>query len=165
MIRDNGIENPKDSIYASEECHVHAIAAARVHGTAETGFLVIIDRDEPWWESPNEFDDDIPGPVHVYSLHRVGDKTIARDVFGDRLEQDAMREAAEIFCLSSPGVEYCDINQLLAFTDGYETAQMCKNGVSAPLYGVMEEDICKAMKEESVKASLVLNVDMEEFLP
>ena len=167
-IRDTGLKNPRDSIYSSEECHVHAIAAARLFGTSEHeyGFLVITDRDHVWWRDENGIKDDIPAPVHVCSLHEIDGQVIARDAFGDRLEQDAMEEAAEIFQIDHPGCERYNLGQLLALTDGHEP-QWCGTGFENPLYAVTESSICEALREPSVTAPLCsepLNTCEEEYV-
>ena len=156
-IRDTGLEYPKNSIYASEECHVHAIATVRLFGTSEPGFLVITDRDHVWWRDENGIKADIPTPVHVYSLHGVDGQVIARDAFGDRLERDAMEEAAGIFQVDRPGCEWCGLEELLALTDGHEP-EWCGSGFENPLYAVTENDIREALKEPSVTAPLTLKL-------
>ena len=143
----------QDSIYSCGECHVHAIAAARLHETPEddpNGILIISNPDEIWWEDDNDPDKDVHAVVHVYSLHQVNGQTIARDVFGDRLESEVMKEVAEVFGVACPASEHCSLEVLWGLSG------INKYGFACPFKEVTEDDILMAANEPSVTAPLDL---------
>ena len=158
-IRSTRTEDPdqpddiQDSIYSSGQCHVHAIAAARLHGTLEQEpypFLMITDYSDTWCEAEDDFDNDVQAVIHVYSLHQVDGQTVARDVFGDRLENDVPEEIEEIFSPGEPLSEYGSLQDLL------DLSGIREDGFEGPLSEVTEEDISVALMEPSVTAPLSL---------
>ena len=132
---------------------MHAIAAARLHGMPGQepySFLIITDYGDTWCEDEDDFDNDVQAVVHVYSLHQVDGQTIARDVFGDRLERDVLEEVNGIFSPIEALTEYGSLQDLL------DLSGVREDGFEGPLSEVTEEDILEALKEPSVTAPLSL---------
>ena len=146
-------DDSQESIYSSGQCHVHAIAAARLHGTPEQEpypFLIITDYSDTWCEDEDDFDNDVQAVTHVYSLHQVDGQTVARDVFGDRLEIDVLEEVNGIFGPIEALTEYGSLQDLL------DLSGIREDGFEGPLSEVTEEDISAALMEPSVTAPLSL---------
>lgn len=149
MIRKSDVTNIEESIYGCGECHIHAIAAAELHGGGR--FLIIEDYDHVHWETD---EDDILCVIHVYSLHEVDGQVIARDVLGDRLVSDAEKEACEHFCLCDPYSYECDLGELMSLTVGFEDEGLAKDGYENPLREVLDELVQDALNEPSVCAPI-----------
>ena len=156
LLRSTGFEEPDDSIYSSGECHIHAIAAARLHKSDKQAFLVIFDHEHIYWNNGDALSNDVMAVIHVYSLHQIQGRMIARDVFGDRPECDAEEECAELFELNAPYSCKFTFDELMNMTQDSEV-----NGdYEKPLKAVREELVLDAMNESSVKASFV-NMEQE----
>jgi len=153
LIRSTGIEDPHDSIYGCGLCHVHAIAAARAHGGA-SDFLVVFDHEQPHWEDPDDADNMLPAVIHVYSVHACEGGEVARDILGDRHIGDAERECADLFAIGAPEAQRCDLDALLALTQGRETPEALASGCANPLSMVSEELVLEALSEDSVTAEM-----------
>ena len=149
-IRSSGIEDPHDSIYVSGACHIHAIAAARVHGGDR--FLIVEDHDEVQWANACDEDDYVPVVIHVYSLHDIDGVQVARDVLGDRLADVAAAEAEELYGLGNMARWEASLEELLGLTQGQEPGQMECDGAENPLAEVTEDLIIHAMEEPTVIA-------------
>ena len=144
-------EEISDSIYSCGECHVHAMAAAHFHETPvddRDGILIVSDQDSIWWEDDNDPDKDVHTVVHVYSLHQVDGQTIARDVFGDRLESDVLEEVREVFGVARPMSEHCSLEVL----QGLSRTNKC--GFPGLFKEVTYGDLLKALMEPSVMVPL-----------
>lgn len=152
LLRSTGIEDPQDSIYGCGACHIHAIAAARVHGGDR--FLVIEDHDEPVWQNDSDSDDYLPAVIHVYSLHGDGDTAIARDILGDRLASEAPDEADELFRIGHMESQAVSLEELLDMTQGRESPALIEDGAENPLSEVFEDDVQIAMHLDSVTADI-----------
>lgn len=141
----NGASDAEKDLYSTGFCHVHAIAAHRLHGGA---FLVILDHGEPYWcgEDP---DDVMPAVVHVFSVHDAPGGVIARDVLGDRPVADALAEAVERFNLRPELAEASrdSLEELLDYVDQEEDCDR-------PLCGFTETDVEEAMAVATAAAAL-----------
>jgi len=160
-IRSSGIEDPHDSIYGSGACHIHAIAAARLHGGSR--FLIVEDHDEVQWSNAYDEDDYVPAVVHVYSLHDIDGQRIARDILGDRLAENAAKESEDLYGIGNMASWEASLGELMDLTQGQEPDQMIEDGADNPLARVREELILEAMAEPTVIVPLAV-VDMEVSL-
>lgn len=160
MIRKSDVTDIEESIYGSGECHIHAIAAAELHGGDR--FLIIEDYDHVHWRTDDE---DILCVIHVYSLHEVDGQVIARDVLGDRLVDDAEKEACEKFDLFAPYSYECDLTGLMSLTVGLEDEGLAQDGYENPLGEVLDELVQDALQEPSVCAPIRGARKEEENLP
>ena len=148
--------------YMRGECHIHAIAAVRIHGGH---FAIAYDHSEPYFES-EDGDDDVPSPLHVWSIHETADGLIARDVLGD---VPATKEAMTANVLR----RYPDLEGDFAFGDISIDLQCTLEEVTdlsgdedhQPLYGIREEDIALAAEMHSVTSEPGTNPAGDEPCP
>jgi hypothetical protein len=147
-IKDNGIEDWQDTIFASGECHMHAIAASQVHENGTGSFYVVEDTDEIFWEND---DGGIPAVIHVYSLHISDGQVIARDVLGDRLLDDALEEAAEVFEIDNPYGYEASLADIMAICSPGD------DGMEAMLAEFDQSEIDEIMTEETVTAGFTIS--------
>jgi hypothetical protein len=148
-IKDNGIEDWQDTIFASGQCHMHAIAAGQVHDGGAGSFYVVEDADEIFWEND---DGGIPAVIHVYSLHISDGQVIARDVLGDRLLDDALEEAAEVFEIDNPYGYEASLEDIMAICSPGD------DGMEAMLAEFDQSEIDEIMTEETVTAGFTVSV-------
>jgi hypothetical protein len=146
-IKDNDIEDWQDTIFASGQCHMHAIAASNVHEGGTGSFYVVEDSEEIFWEND---DGGVPAVVHVYSIHIHEGQVIARDVMGDRLLEDTLEEAADIFEILEPYGYETDLEGILSLSTQEDPDD--DDCMPAMLAEFTSEDIEAIMKEETVTA-------------
>jgi hypothetical protein len=162
LLRSTGIEDPHSTIYGCGACHIHALAAARVHGG--TQFLIVENHEEQVWVNSEDPDDYIPAVIHVYSLHEVSGEVVARDILGDRLIQHAEEEAASVFAARETSSWIGSVCELLELTQGHEADHVLADGGENPLCAASEAAIQEAMSEPSVLAEISKPV-LEEIQP
>lgn len=133
--------------YMRGECHIHAIAAVRMHGG---GFAICYDDAEIYFEDE---DTSISSVVHVWSVHDTPNGLVARDVLGDiPFTTDAMRAHLEEF--------FPDMAAKLAYGDAWIDIQGRLEEIEAlsgdddhqPLFAITEGDIAAAAALPSVNA-------------
>lgn len=131
--------------YMRGACHVHAVAAMRLHGGA---LAVAYDHSEPQWA-----DNGITSAViHVWSVHQTPDGPVARDVTGDiPYTRETMIAHLEDFFPSVIGkFDHGD-----AWIDMQATQQeivdLSGDGDHQPLCGLTEADIEEALALDSVR--------------
>lgn len=139
-------ENEQE-LYGYGLCHVHAMAAVRLHGG---GFLIVTDPEEIVWHHPEDADLDQVAVVHVFSVHDTPAGPVARDVFGDRPVDVAAEEARERYgCYIVEAEQTEDPDDLTALVDS-------DGACERPLDAFTEADILEAMALDSVTRPFVL---------
>lgn len=135
-------------LYGYGLCHVHAMAAVRLHGG---GFLIVTDPETVVWHHPEDADLDQVAVVHVYSLHDTPNGIVARDVFGDRPLDTAAEEARQrygCYIVTAEQTEGPDDLMTLVDSDG-----ACER----PLNAFTEADILEAMALDSVTRPIAIH--------
>lgn len=132
----------QDSIrtYMRGMCHVHALAAVRLHGGA-----FAIARDE-----------NFGAVIHVWSIHETNDGPVARDVLGDRLASDAVLydSLRDFFPQYAAGIEAGDVTLAYPVSAGVLGCEM-------HLADYSESDIQAAIRLDSVARPLVIDMSSE----
>lgn len=135
----------EQELYGYGLCHVHAMAAVRLHGG---GYLIVTDPEEIVWHHPEDADLDQVAVVHVYSVHATPAGPVARDVFGDRPLEAAADEARERYaCWVVESDLTDDQDDLLALVDSDGECER-------PLSEFSEADVLAALAVETVKAPI-----------
>lgn len=149
LLRSSDIDDADSNPYLWGNCHIHAIAAAKLHNPDNMRFLVIEDHDEHVWDGEDE-DDYIPAVIHVYSVHQINGQFIARDVLGDRLWDDALSECEDFYGFCEGSRTEVGYEDLLTYIQGNEEDYQRELGIEFPLSPIHEADIESALNEPTV---------------
>lgn len=143
-------------LYGHGLCHVHAMAAVRLHGG---GFLIVTDPEEVFWSHPEDADLDQIAVIHVYSVHDTPAGPVARDIFGDRPLEAAAEEARERYdCFVVDTDLTSDLDDLMDLVDVEGTEEK-------PLLAITDEQITEALELDSVMAPVAHPAPMIDVDP
>jgi len=140
----DGIPIRQESLYSSGLCHVFAIALHRRFGWP---FLVVLDREERFWEDPDDPDNWLPAVVHVYAVDPEGQ---AWDVLGARPAQEAQADARSRWRIGEYDSEEIGTETgLMAYVED----EAAGDEVERPLAAFGEADVKEAMAEAEAMLS------------